>query len=39
LWELAREFGSTIELIKTYNQIEEDEVTASTLLLIPKQIR
>ena len=37
LWDLAREFGSTVELIQQYNQLEEDEVSQNTLLLIPKQ--
>lgn len=37
LWDLAREFGSTVELIQQYNQLEENEVPHNTLLLIPKQ--
>jgi len=39
LWEIAREFGSTVELIRQYNQVEEDEVSDQMLLLIPKQIK
>ena len=39
LWNLAREFGSTVELIKQYNQIEDDEAAPELPLLIPKQIQ
>lgn len=38
LWDLAREYGSTVDLIKTYNELEDDEISAETLLLIPKQM-
>jgi len=38
LWDLARQFGSTVELIQKYNQIEEDETSSDVMLLIPKQI-
>lgn len=38
VWELAKEFGSTEELIRQYNDLEEDEVVSERLLLIPKQI-
>lgn len=38
LWELAKEFGSTVELIRRYNGLEENEVEADGLLLIPKQM-
>ncbi len=39
LWELARRYGSTVELIQQYNELEEDTVTAGTFLLVPKQQR
>lgn len=37
LWELARRFGSTVSLIRQYNQLEEDDVEDERILLIPKQ--
>ena len=37
LWDLARQYGSTVEQIKAYNQIDSDEVPHGTFLLIPKQ--
>lgn len=37
LWKLAREFGSTVELIQRYNRIDEEELASETLLLIPIQ--
>lgn len=39
LWDLAREFGSTVEMIRVYNQLEEDTALPNTLLLIPRQNR
>ncbi len=37
LWELARKLKSTVQLIQTYNELESDEVSRDTLLLIPRQ--
>ena len=37
LWDLAREFGSSVALIQQYNELDEEEVPQNTLLLIPKQ--
>lgn len=37
LWPIARKYGSTVELIRKYNQLEETEVGKNTLLLIPRQ--
>ncbi len=37
LWELARRFGSTTELIRTFNQLSEEDEHADTMLLIPTQ--
>lgn len=37
LWELARKYASTVDLIRTYNELEEEECSTNTLLLIPRQ--
>lgn len=37
LWDLARKYGSTVSLIKAYNGLEDQEIDAKTLLLIPRQ--
>lgn len=37
MWDLARKYGSTVELIAQYNEIDEDPILPNTLLLIPKQ--
>ncbi len=37
LWELARKYSSTVQLIKTYNELEEDMALPNTVLLIPRQ--
>ena len=37
LWDLARTYGSTVDLIRRYNHLEEDEWSDRRLLLIPRQ--
>lgn len=37
LWDLAKQYSSTVEQIKAYNQIESDAVSQGTFLLIPRQ--
>lgn len=37
LWELARKYASTVELIRLYNGMEKDEDSADCMLLIPTQ--
>lgn len=37
LWDLAQEYRSTVDLIRTYNELEDEECRANTLLLIPRQ--
>jgi hypothetical protein len=37
LWEYARKYKSTVQLIQTYNELEDDVVLSDTMLLIPRQ--
>ena len=37
LWELAKNYGSTVELIQLYNQLEDNILEEERMLLIPKQ--
>ena len=37
LWDLARQYSSTVAQIKTYNQLESEQVPQGTFLLIPRQ--
>ena len=37
LWDLARKYGSTVELIRRYNQLDDNEENAYGVLLIPTQ--
>lgn len=37
LWELAREYKSTVQQIRMYNDIEGDDVPTERMLLIPRQ--
>ena len=39
LWELAKRFGSTVDLICLYNEIEAGMTEADGLLLIPRQVK
>ncbi len=37
LWEIARKYGSTEELIRQINGVEEDSVPAGSVLLVPRE--
>ena len=39
LWALAKTYGSSVELIRQYNGLSEEEAAPDTLLLIPKQAK
>ena len=39
LWDLAKDNGSSVELIRRLNSLDETEIGPDTLLLIPKQAK
>lgn len=37
LWDLARKYGSTVELIRSLNELEEDTAPYGSLLFVPRE--
>lgn len=37
LWELARKYGSTVDLIRQINELEEDTVPQGSVLFVPRE--
>lgn len=37
LWELARKYGSTVDLIRQLNELEDDIIPAGSVLFVPRE--
>lgn len=37
LWDLARKYGSTVDLIRKLNELEDDTVPAGSVLFVPRE--
>ena len=37
LWDIARKYGSTVDLIRQVNGVEEETVAAGSLLFVPRE--
>lgn len=37
IWDIARKYGSTVELIRKINELEEEDVPAGSVLFVPRE--